>query len=76
MVLKQGARGGKDTDSRAHHVRGQRVSQGRYLGHLRALHHRLGRTLVALGILEAVEACSRASETDGRFCRKKARRAK
>ena len=112
---------------RAHHARGQRVSQGRHLGHLRALHHRLerphsrhlleltdvdagatwqtttptlhvgrwndiwevrvnpfhlskalahvplvvdtdrlhdegGRALIALGILEAVEACTRASE--------------
>lgn len=53
---------GKDTDSRAHHARGQRVPQGHHLGHLRALHHRLGRALIALGILEAVEACGRASE--------------
>lgn len=53
---------GKDTDSRAHHARGQRVPQGHHLGHLRALHHRLGRALIALGILEAVEACTRASE--------------
>ena len=53
---------GKDTDSRAHHARGQRVPQGHHLGHLRALHHRLGRALIALGILETVEACTRASE--------------
>lgn len=53
---------GKDTDSRAHHARGQRVPQGHHLGHLRALHHRLGRALIALGILEAVEVRGRASE--------------
>lgn len=53
---------GKDTDSRAHHARGQRVLQGHHLGHLRALHYRLGRALIALGILETVEACTRASE--------------
>lgn len=38
------------------------MPQGRHLGHLQALHHRLGRALIALGILEAVEACTRASE--------------
>lgn len=53
---------GKDADSRAHYARGQRVPQGHYLGHLRALHHRLGRALIALGILEAVEAGTPASE--------------
>ena len=50
------------TQIRAHHARGQRVPQGHHLGHLRPLHHRLGRALIALGILEAVEACTRASE--------------
>lgn len=43
------------------------MPQGRHLGHLQALHHRLGRALIALGILEAVEACTRASEMVERF---------
>ena len=38
------------------------MPQGRHLGHLQALHRRLGRAFIALGILEAVEACTRASE--------------
>ena len=62
MKRTHGHERGTDSDSRAHHARGQRVSQGCHLGHLRALHHRLGRALIAFGILEAVEACTRASE--------------
>ena len=62
MKRGRGDERGTDADSRAHHARGQRVPQGCHLGHLRALHYRLGRALIALGILEAVEACTRASE--------------
>ena len=43
------------------------MPQGRHLGHLQAPHPRLGRALIALGILEAVEACTRASEMVARF---------
>ena len=62
MKRGRGDERGTDADLRAHHARGQRVPQGHHLGHLRALHHRPGSALIALGILEAVEACTRAFE--------------
>lgn len=62
MKRRHGHERGTDSDSRAHHARGQRVSQGCHLGHLQALHHRLGCAHIARGILEAAEAYTRASE--------------